>query len=87
MNEIAIFRDMEITRDQCRAARGILRMTQGRLARNAGVGLSTVTDFELGTREISPRLIHAIRIALEKEGIRFDDNGGVKPIPGWRKPK
>ncbi len=85
MNEIAITWGMEITRDQCRAARGILRMSQQKLARAAGVGVSTVTDFELGSREISPRLIHMIRIALEREGVMFDDNGGVKPIPGWRK--
>jgi transcriptional regulator with XRE-family HTH domain len=75
----------EITKDQCRAARGILRMSQAQLARAAGVGVSTVTDFELGSREISPRLHHAIRIALENEGIAFNDNGSVKRIPGWRK--
>ena len=82
---IATVRDMGITKDQCRAARGILRMSQERLARAAGVGVSTVTDFELGSREISPRLVHMIRIALEQEGVVFSDNGSVKKVPGWRK--
>jgi transcriptional regulator with XRE-family HTH domain len=85
MNEIAMICDMKITRDQCRAARGILRMSQKDLARVADVGVSTVTDFELGSREISSKLIHKIRIALEKEGVTFDDSGGTGIIPGWRK--
>ena len=75
----------EITKDQCRAARGILRLSQEKLARAAGVGVSTVTDFELGSREVSPRLVHLIRIALEKEGIVFSDNGSVKILPGWQR--
>jgi hypothetical protein len=47
--------------------------------------VSTVTDFELDSREISPRLVHLIRIALEKEGVVFSDNGSVKTVPGWRR--
>jgi transcriptional regulator with XRE-family HTH domain len=85
MNEVAMISGMQITRDQCRAARGILRLSQEKLAKRAGVGVSTVTDFELGSREISPPLVHKIRIALENEGVTFDDNGGTKLIPGWRK--
>jgi transcriptional regulator with XRE-family HTH domain len=75
----------EITKDQCRAARGILRLSQKGLARAAGVGVSTVTDFELGSRDISPRLIHMIRVALENRGISFSENGSVKMVPGWRR--
>jgi transcriptional regulator with XRE-family HTH domain len=37
--------------EQCRAARAWLDWTQHELARRAGVGLSTVKDFEKGNRK------------------------------------
>jgi transcriptional regulator with XRE-family HTH domain len=77
---------MEMSRDQCRAARALLRMTQPQLAKAAGVGTSTVINFELGTRRnVTPESIQLIRIALELAGVMFDGNGGVKLRKG--KPK
>ena len=62
---------------QCRGARGILNMTQPELARAAGLGLSTIVDFERRRRDVSPEAIAAIRHALEIAGIEFiDENGG-----------
>ncbi|TPW00516.1 MAG: hypothetical protein USCAAHI_00035 [Beijerinckiaceae bacterium] len=70
---------MEMSRDQCRAARALLKMTQRQLAKAAGVGVSTVMNYELGTRRnVTPEMIQSIRIALELAGVMFDGNGGVK---------
>jgi transcriptional regulator with XRE-family HTH domain len=62
---------------QCRAARSLLNMTQSRLADAAGLGLSTVVDFERERRLVSADAIKAIRQALEKSGAEFiEENGG-----------
>ncbi len=55
----------------------MLDMTQSQLANAAGLGLSTVVDFEKQRRQISPDAIEAIRTSLRKAGIQFmDENGG-----------
>jgi transcriptional regulator with XRE-family HTH domain len=54
-----------------------LDITQGELAELAGMGLSTVVDFEKERRKISQQAIHAIQNALHRAGIEFiDENGG-----------
>jgi transcriptional regulator with XRE-family HTH domain len=62
--------------EQCRAARGWLGWTQQELARRAGVGLSTVRDFEKGERTPIANNLSAIRRAIEAAGIQllFDEN-------------
>src|SRR6266404_303403 len=57
--------------EQCRAARGWLGWTQQELARRAGVGLSTVRDFENGDRTPIPNNRAAITRAIEEAGIRL----------------
>lgn len=57
--------------EQCRAARGWLDWTQAELAHKAGVGLSTVRDFERGERKPIPNNLAAIRAAVEAAGIRL----------------
>jgi transcriptional regulator with XRE-family HTH domain len=70
---------MEMSREQCRAARALLKMSQGELAEAAKVSKSTVVNFELGTRRnVTPENVQRIRIALEIAGVMFDGNGGVK---------
>jgi transcriptional regulator with XRE-family HTH domain len=66
-----------ITPQQCRAARAGLDWTRDELAQKAGVGLSTVASFE--REEGSPRgpNLAAIRLALEKVGVRFTEDGCV----------
>jgi DNA-binding transcriptional regulator YiaG len=68
------YRDM--SPEQCRAARGWLAWTQQELARRAGVGLSTVRDFEKGERKPIANNLAAIRRAIESAGVelRFDEN-------------
>ena len=67
----------KIDSSQYRGARGLLNMTQPELARAAGLGLSTIVDFERKRRDVSHEAIAAIRHALEAAGIEFiDENGG-----------
>ena len=66
-----------ITPSQCRAGRALLEITQTQLAKSAGLGLSTVVDFEKSRREVSPEAIQVISQTLIDAGIEFiDENGG-----------
>src|SRR5258706_12032132 len=67
-----------ITPGQCRAARALLDITQPQLAEAAGLGLSTIVDFEKSRRDVSRAAVHALQTALEKAGVRFigKDGGG-----------
>lgn len=55
--------------EQVRAARGWLGWSQQDLAKRAQVGLSTVKDFENGSRKPIANNLNAIRRALEEAGI------------------
>lgn len=70
---------------QSRAARGLLQLSQGDLAKAAGVGLSTVVDFELSRRAVSEKAIVAIRSALEAAGVIFVEENGEGPGVRLRK--
>jgi len=66
-----------MTPAQSKAARALLDMTQTKLADLAGVGLSTVVDFEKERRVVAQPSIDAIRAALEAAGVEFiAENGG-----------
>ena len=55
----------------------MLDMTQTELAELAGLGLSTVVDFEKERRQVSAAAIQAMQHALNRAGIEFiDENGG-----------
>jgi transcriptional regulator with XRE-family HTH domain len=72
---------MILSPSQSRAARGLLSWSQDQLAENAGVGNSTVRDFEKGRRVPIDESLTAIRRALEDAGVIFENNGkfvGVK---------
>ena len=76
-----------MTPAQCRAARGLLEITQSQLAHAADLGLSTVVDFEKERRLVSLGAVEAIRAALERAGIEFiDENGGGEGLR-LRKPR
>src|SRR5262249_25078701 len=66
---------LPITPAQCRAARALLGITQPELAATAGLGLSTIVDFEKGRRRVSDDAIQAIQQALERAGIAFTETG------------
>lgn len=62
---------------QCRAARALINLTQPSLAKAAGVGLSTIVDFEKQRRAVSTDAQAAIQQALENAGCEFiPENGG-----------
>lgn len=62
---------------QCRAARAMIELKQPELAQSAGLGLSTIVDFEKERRTVSDQAIAAIRAALERAGVEFiAQNGG-----------
>ena len=72
---------IRMTPTQSRAACALLDMTQSELARLAGLGLSTVVDFEKNRRLVSKDAVEAVRRAFEELGIEFlrDLNGeGVR---------
>jgi transcriptional regulator with XRE-family HTH domain len=75
--------NVEITPAQCRGARGIIDFTQPELASKAGLGLSTVIDFERSRRPVSAKAIAAIRAALEAAGVEFTN--GEQPGVRMRK--
>ena len=67
----------QITPSQCRAGRALLEITQTELAKSAGLGLSTVVDFEKRRREVSPDAIQTISQTLADAGVEFiEENGG-----------
>jgi len=71
--------DKKISPAQARAARALLDMTQPDLARAAGLGLSTVVDFERSRRAVSGGAVVAIARALERAGVHFIEKNGGGP--------
>jgi len=66
--------------DQCRAARGLLRWTQPRLAQESGVGLSTINRYENETRPPRLNVVSRLQSTFERAGVRFlfaEPAGGV----------
>ena len=59
----------------------MLEMNQLTLAQNAGLGLSTVVDFERQRRKVSQEAVLAMKAALELAGIMFiGKNGGGEGV-------
>ncbi len=69
---------MEISPAQCRAARALLNWTQKELADKVGVALKTIQNFEVGRGTPHNLSRVSIRQALEKGGIEFLTNDGVR---------
>ena len=71
---------MELTPAQCRAARGLLDISQDRLVELSGVSKRTISHFEAGQRTPIPANLKAIQRALEDAGAEFTngDQPGVR---------
>ncbi len=68
---------MDITSAQCRAARGLVNLTQQDLADASRVSKRTIVSFESDTSAPNPATLEAVRRALEAAGVEFiPENGG-----------
>ena len=70
-----------ITPAQCRAARGLIELTQTELAQAAGVSLETLRDFEAGRGQPTRSQVEAIRAAIKSAGIEFTGEGVRWALP------
>lgn len=64
-----------ITPPQCRAARAWLDITQDELAQRAGIGVSTVRDFERGDRKPMRQNLAALERAFAEMGVTLLQDG------------
>jgi len=73
----------KITAAQCRAARALLDWKQSDLAERAGIGLSTVQDFEASRHQPYQRTIDRIVKTFAEAGVEFtnSDAPGVRMKP------
>lgn len=62
---------MNMSPSQCRAARGLLKWTQPKLADVSGIGLSTINRYENETRPPRTEAVERLQSALEQAGVEF----------------
>lgn len=66
-----------ITAAQIRAARALLEWSQPKLAKEAGIGFSTLRDYEKGRHTLREKNMQAIIDTLNNAGVEFiPENGG-----------
>jgi transcriptional regulator with XRE-family HTH domain len=66
-----------MTGQQCRMARAALNMGVRELAKLAKVATGTITRLEAG-EDLKPRTLEAVQHALERKGIEFIGDEGVR---------
>jgi DNA-binding transcriptional regulator YiaG len=74
-----------ITPAQCRAARGLVDLSQQQLADAAKVGVVTVRQFEAGAAQPRNATAEVIQRALESAGVIFVEENGEGPGVRLRK--
>lgn len=71
-----------ITPEQIKAARALVNLNQKELSIKAGVGDSTLADFERGKRSLRTANLNAVCYALQESGVIFLEGGVLKgPLP------
>lgn len=78
--------DFVITPGQCRAARGVLNLSQADLAALSNVSKPTITDFERGIRQPYKRTLRDLRAALEAKGVAFFREEGGRVGVSFQEP-
>jgi transcriptional regulator with XRE-family HTH domain len=68
---------MKVVGSQILAARVLLGLTQGELARAAAVALSTIVRFETGKAAPYPASVEKLAAELERRGIEFTNGDGI----------
>ena len=74
---------MRLLACHCRAARGMLNLTQRQLAEAAGVDEQTIRRFEKSEQSPHPTTLDKLKEAFERRGIEFSngDSPGVRLRP------
>jgi transcriptional regulator with XRE-family HTH domain len=75
---------MEITPEQIRAARALLRLEQAELAARAGISVVTIRRIEgsAGNARVAPATLDGVRQVLEQAGAEFIPDGvRLRPFP------
>ena len=75
-DEIPVTRK-RVSREQCRAARALLGLTQAQLAAEASIARRTLIYFEVGKRPLQRRTLVHITSVLETAGIELVMADGV----------
>ena len=60
-----------ITPNQCKASRDLLEWKQTDLAEKSTIGITTITEFERGLRELATRTMKELIRTFEDAGIEF----------------
>ena len=69
---------MNLSPATCRAARGLLNISQERLAALSGVSQRAITNYEAENTRLMAANREAIQRALDVAGVEFLDGGGVR---------
>ena len=75
---------VEITGGMLRAARSLTGLSQQKLAERASISRPCLTAWEGSSGSVpnaKARALHRVVAALEAEGIRFSDGGGICSAP------
>jgi transcriptional regulator with XRE-family HTH domain len=72
---------MQMTIEQCRAARALLGWSTNKLAAAANLGVATVRRFETG-HQVQEGSISAMRTTLDLAGVQFIEPGEVSRKAG-----